>query len=110
MFSPSENDTAASIEDTDFDLGLSQVSWDNLERKVHFGSPSTKEQANYDAMKLARDESTGEKDIIQGLDRRFGKLHAASGFRKNTAAFALDWALISPPVNRIGQNLVSSTL
>ena len=64
MFSPSENDTAASIEDIDFDLGLSQVSWDNLERKVHFGSPSTKEQANYDAMKLARDESTGEKDII----------------------------------------------
>lgn len=110
VFSPSENDTAASIEDIDFDLGLSQSSWENLERKVHLGSPSTKEQANYDAMKLARDESTGEKDIIQGLDRRFGKLHAASGFRKNTAGFALDWAMISPPVNRIGQNLVSPTL
>ena len=108
IFSPSENDTAASREDIDYDLELSQKAIGNLEQKVQFGA-STEVQANYDAMKVAQDEPLNEKNAIQGFNRRFGELYAASGLRKNAARFALNWALISPVSNRIGQNLVSST-
>lgn len=106
MFSPSENDKLATVGTIQSSLDLGQRELENLKQKAEYsGDNTTKEK--YDAANLRREEFANQKLALQGSDTQFGTVFAASGFRKTSTGLALDWALILPPGNRIGKNLVS---
>lgn len=107
MFSPSDNDKLATVGAIQSSLDLGQRDFENLKQKGEYSQDDTTKKT-YDAANLRRQEFANQKLAILGSDTQFGTVFAASGFRKTPAGLALDWALISPPGNRIGKNLVSS--
>ena len=125
MHSPARSDLASSIKHQQDSIATikGDHSWRILEAKVNDGTANHKQQESFETQVRLVERIQEQMDYLKSVNNkaslRLGQCRMASGYRKARLAsqdqgiagvFALDWAIGEVASERIGGNLVSTSL